>query len=113
MEHTEYYLRAHGIHMWFCQIQSKDVVKGFYLQNFSPDAELKFWSEFFQIRSQELAREEGFAVGTAQTSLKIALKCHPLSDGYRHRPTSASSWTSKRNLAVHVEFKGAMLEIAS
>eukprot|EP00957_Ditylum_brightwellii_P205026 15341877-Ditylum_brightwellii.AAC.1 len=48
MEHTEYDLRANGIHMWFRQIQSKDVIKGFYLQNFSPDAELKFWSEFFR-----------------------------------------------------------------
>eukprot|EP00957_Ditylum_brightwellii_P028551 2157118-Ditylum_brightwellii.AAC.1 len=97
MEHTQYDLRASRIHTWFRQIQCKDVVKGFYLQNLSPDAELKFWSKIFKTEAKNWL--EGYAIGMAQANLKIALKHHLLNNGYQRRPTSALPWTSKCNLA--------------
>jgi hypothetical protein len=113
MQHTEYDLRAGGINMWYRSIQSKSVIKGYYLQNFVPDAELKFWAEFFQSRIQEKAKEEGYAANSQQANAKVSLKCHPLNDGFRRRDLSASTWSARRNLAVHVEFEESMAEFAS
>eukprot|EP00957_Ditylum_brightwellii_P085826 6528546-Ditylum_brightwellii.AAC.1 len=101
-----------GVHMWFHTIQSRSIVKGFYLLNFSPDADLKFWTEFFEQHTHELALEDEYASDLPQASIKVGLKCHPLFDGYKRDP-NASTWSSRCNLAVHVESEASMEELGS
>eukprot|EP00957_Ditylum_brightwellii_P016434 1235745-Ditylum_brightwellii.AAC.1 len=113
MQHTGYDLRATSTHMWFRQIQSKSVVKGYYHQNFSPDAELKYWCEFFMDRTQRPAKDDGYAINSPQTNIKIALKYYLLNNVFKCKAMTATSWSAKTNLAVHVEFEKSMIEVGA
>eukprot|EP00957_Ditylum_brightwellii_P025567 1932478-Ditylum_brightwellii.AAC.1 len=111
-ECTEFDLRAQVVHMWFCTIQSRSIVKGFYLLNFSPDANLKFWTEFFKKHIYELTLKDEYASDLPHASIRIDLKCHSLFYGYKRNP-NASTWSSRHNLTVHVELEASMEELGS
>eukprot|EP00957_Ditylum_brightwellii_P185292 14109150-Ditylum_brightwellii.AAC.3 len=61
--------------------------------------------------TQELAKDDGYAMSYPQTNIKIALKCHPLNNRFKCKAMTATSWSAKRNLAVYIEFEESMIEV--
>lgn len=52
----------------------------YYLQNFHPDEDLKFWTEWFKGQMQTVATASSLVMANAVVGLKLGLISHPIND---------------------------------
>ena len=81
IENSEYKLRQNNIYQYLKSIQHGETREIFYIQNFIPYSDLKFWNNFPEGEMQNIAKSKGEVMGRAAERIKIGLIIHPINDG--------------------------------
>ena len=81
IENAEYELRQNNIYQYLKSIQHRETREIFYIQNFIPYSDLKFWNNSPEGEMQNIAKSKGEVMGKSAERIKIGLIRHPINNG--------------------------------